>query len=127
MKRFSAQYTITNSSPLLKRAVISTEDDGTVTGIEDTSGELNEEHSVEFHNGIIIPGFVNCHCHLELSHMKGSVAPGSGLGDLLNRSEAPEMQRVIKSLNLRTRLIKICTGKAFRCVLIFVILQKLFR
>ena len=70
MKRFSAQYIITNSGPPLKRAIITTEDDGTVINIEDTHGELQEKHSVEFYNGIIIPGFVNCHCHLELSHMK---------------------------------------------------------
>ena len=73
MKRFSAQYIITNSGPPLKRAVITTEDDGTIINIEDTAGDLKEKHSVEFYNGIIIPGFVNCHCHLELSHMKGLI------------------------------------------------------
>jgi cytosine/adenosine deaminase-related metal-dependent hydrolase len=83
MKRFSSQYIITNSGPLLKRAVIITEDDGTIVNIEETGGKLKESHSVEFHNGVIIPGFVNCHCHLELSHMKGSVKPGTGLGDFI--------------------------------------------
>jgi cytosine/adenosine deaminase-related metal-dependent hydrolase len=85
MKRFSAQYIITNSSPLLKRAIVTTEDDGTVISIEDTAGELKEKHSIEFHNGIIIPGFVNCHCHLELSHMKGSVRQGEGLGGFIEQ------------------------------------------
>lgn len=85
MKRFSAQYIITNSSNLLKRGIISTEDDGTVISIEDTAGALKEEHSIEFHNGIIIPGFVNCHCHLELSHLKGSVTKGTGLGNFVEQ------------------------------------------
>ena len=85
MKYFSAQYIITNSGPLLKRAIISTDDDGTIIQIEDTLGDLQEKHSVEFHNGIIIPGFVNCHCHLELSHMKGSVRQGSGLGGFIEQ------------------------------------------
>ena len=80
MKRFSAQYIITNSGPPLKRAVITTEDDGTIISIEDTGGDLKEKHSTEFYNGIIIPGFVNCHCHLELSHMKGHISEGKGLG-----------------------------------------------
>lgn len=83
MKRFSAQYIITNSGPLLKRSVITTEDDGTIINIENKKGDLNEEHSTEFYNGIIIPGFVNCHCHLELSHMKDSVPKGLGLGSFI--------------------------------------------
>ncbi|BDS14179.1 amidohydrolase family protein [Aureispira anguillae] len=34
---------------------------------------------LEIHKGVIIPGFVNTHCHLELSHMKGKVNTGTGL------------------------------------------------
>jgi cytosine/adenosine deaminase-related metal-dependent hydrolase len=79
MKRFSAQYVITNSGPSLKRAIITAEDDGTIVNIEDTLGDLHEKRSVEFYNGIIIPGFVNCHCHLELSHMKDAIGQGTGL------------------------------------------------
>jgi len=85
MKYFSAQYIITNSGPPLKRAVITTEDDGTILSIEDTSGNLKEKHSVQFYNGIIIPGFVNCHCHLELSHMKDSTVQGTGLGGFIEQ------------------------------------------
>ncbi len=83
MRTFSAQYIITNSGPPLKRALINTHDNGTIISIENTDGELKEKHSVEYHNGIIIPGFVNCHCHLELSHMKSSIEEGSGLGDFI--------------------------------------------
>jgi cytosine/adenosine deaminase-related metal-dependent hydrolase len=83
MKRFASQYIITNSGPPLKRGVITTDDDGTIISVEDTEGDLKEKHSTEFHNGIIIPGFVNCHCHLELSHMKGGISKGSGLGNFI--------------------------------------------
>jgi aminodeoxyfutalosine deaminase len=83
MKRFAAQYTITNTGPILKRSVITVEDDGTIISIKNKEGNLNEEHSVEFYNGIIIPGFVNCHCHLELSYMKDFVPVSSGLGNFI--------------------------------------------
>jgi aminodeoxyfutalosine deaminase len=79
MKYYSAQYVITNAGPPLKRAIITAENDGTILNVEDTRGDLQEKHSVEFYNGIIIPGFVNCHGHLELSHLKGAIAPGQGL------------------------------------------------
>ena len=85
MKRFTAQYIITNTGPSLKRAVITAEDDGTIISVEETTGDLQEKHSTEFYNGIIIPGFVNCHCHLELSHMKGSSSKGMGLGSFIEQ------------------------------------------
>lgn len=83
MRSFSAQYIFTNTGAPLIRGIITTDDDGTIIGIEDTGGDLKERSSVQFYNGIIIPGFVNCHCHLELSHMKGSIAKGKGLGDFI--------------------------------------------
>ena len=100
MKRFSGQYVFTNSGPALKRAVITTEDNGTIVNIEDTGGDLIEKHSVEFHNGIIIPGFVNCHCHLELSHMKSSIPRSGGLSDFITgvrNTRAMNSERIAKS------------------------------
>lgn len=85
MRRFASQYVFTNSGPPLKRAVITTEDDGEIINIEDTSGDLKEKYSIEFYNGVIVPGFVNCHCHLELSHMKGSIKEGTGLGEFIEQ------------------------------------------
>lgn len=83
MRRFSAQFIITNMGIPLKRAVISADDDGTITGIEKTGEAERESQSVEFYNGIIIPGFVNCHCHLELAHLKGVIPEGIGLSDFI--------------------------------------------
>jgi aminodeoxyfutalosine deaminase len=105
MKRFAAQYIFTNSGPPLKRAVINTSDDGTILSIEDTSGDLKEKHSVEFYNGIIIPGFVNCHCHLELSHMKGQTEKGTGLATFIEeirstRDNIKERQSSIQDADL---------------------------
>jgi aminodeoxyfutalosine deaminase len=100
MKRFSAQYIITNSGAPLKRAIITTEDDGTVISIEDTLGELHEKHSLEFHNGIIIPGFVNCHCHIELSHMKDVMESGLGLSSFIEQvrnTRATDKESIIRA------------------------------
>jgi aminodeoxyfutalosine deaminase len=85
MKRFASQYIITNSGPLLKRGIITADDSGVIIAVEDTEGNLKEEHSTEFHNGIIIPGFVNCHCHLELSHLKNCISKGTGLGGFIEQ------------------------------------------
>jgi aminodeoxyfutalosine deaminase len=83
MKQFSAQYIFTNSGKPLKRGIIKTDDNGVILEVEDTGGLTEERRSVEYYNGIIVPGFVNCHCHLELSHLKGYTKKGSGLGDFI--------------------------------------------
>ena len=55
-------------------------EDGTVADLLRLSEVLD---NVETFSGILTPGFVNCHCHLELSHMKGVIPPGTGLVDFL--------------------------------------------
>lgn len=47
---------------------------------------LQEERGstdVQYYPGIIVPGFVNAHCHLELSHLKGAIAEKSGLDEFI--------------------------------------------
>jgi cytosine/adenosine deaminase-related metal-dependent hydrolase len=83
MRRISAQYIFTSSGDPLKRGIVTVADDGTVISAEDTGGNLNESAAIEFYNGIIIPGLVNCHCHLELSHLKNTIPGGRGLGDFI--------------------------------------------
>lgn len=38
-----------------------------------------ENNEVERFEGILTPGFVNAHCHLELSHLKNKIPMGTGL------------------------------------------------
>jgi aminodeoxyfutalosine deaminase len=42
-----------------------------------------EAPDAEYHPGILLPGFINAHCHLELSHMKGKIPEGTGLVDFV--------------------------------------------
>lgn len=51
---------------------------------------------VEILEGILIPGLINCHCHLELSHLKNVIPPHTGLIEFLcsvvtKRGFAPEI------------------------------------
>jgi cytosine/adenosine deaminase-related metal-dependent hydrolase len=46
-------------------------------------GLIEDAPDAEYFNGILMPGMINCHCHLELSHMKGVVPERKGLVDFL--------------------------------------------
>lgn len=49
-------------------------DDGTIVSFEATPTP-----DTVVYQGVLVPGFVNAHCHLELSHMKGLAAERTGL------------------------------------------------
>jgi cytosine/adenosine deaminase-related metal-dependent hydrolase len=50
-----------------------------MVGIEDAGDE------VQNFEGIITPGFINAHCHLELSHMKGMIPAHTGLQEFVKQ------------------------------------------
>ena len=77
MRRIAAQYLFTGSGPMLRRGVVVLNDEQRVVAIEQLGDE--ETGSTEFYNGILAPGFVNAHCHLELSYLKGALPQGLGM------------------------------------------------
>src|SRR6185436_19822106 len=68
------------SSPRIRNSVIILDGE---TIIDITSKDKVDPNLIESYNGILIPGFINTHCHLELSHLKGRVATGTGLLDFI--------------------------------------------
>jgi aminodeoxyfutalosine deaminase len=83
MRRLSAHYIITGTGTVLSKGIITLTDDGVITEIIDTKGEPDEKAVVEFYSGVLIPGFVNVHCHLELSHLRGIFPERTGLPGFL--------------------------------------------
>lgn len=47
--------------------------------LEEDDANAPEKSRIERFSGVICPGFINAHCHLELSHMKGLVPEKTGL------------------------------------------------
>lgn len=98
MNRAAAAYVypLTGPEPL-RNGFVEWEDDGTIirTGIcEDPAREP------VFWDGAIVPGFVNAHCHIELSYMKGLFRKGTGMAGFIDQINA---LRDTKSLEEKVR------------------------
>ena len=81
-QKFQATQIFTGTELLEDQLVLITQKDGTIealVGIEE-AGE-----DIQSFEGIISPGFVNAHCHLELSHMKGMIPAHSGLQEFVKQ------------------------------------------
>jgi len=79
-RKFQADYLFTGREWLSGDSVLVTSPEGEIVDII-SAGEAGE--NISTFSGILTPGFVNCHCHLELSHMKGIIPEKTGMIDFL--------------------------------------------
>jgi cytosine/adenosine deaminase-related metal-dependent hydrolase len=84
MKKFTADYVLTANGSPIKNGTVVVDDNGKILKVEDaenSSAKQDEFANVpaEKLSGVICPGFINTHCHLELSHLKGKIPAGEGL------------------------------------------------
>ena len=78
--KFQADQIFTGFELLNSDHVLITDNEGKIRDIvlqQDAGGEVQKL------SGIICPGLINCHCHLELSHLKNVIPPGTGLIEFL--------------------------------------------
>lgn len=67
---------------LLEKSVLLVHQSGQIEGII----SLNEAgEDIQRLDGILSPGFINAHCHLELSHLKGQIPEKMGLVDFVHK------------------------------------------
>lgn len=75
-RRIASHYALINGC-LERNIIVDVDDNGTITAVAQYKNIDREAH-VEFYPGILIPGMVNTHCHLELSYLRGAIAEGGG-------------------------------------------------
>lgn len=80
MKTFTADYVLPVCADPIKNGIITVDDDGKILSVADPYTVAGKPPNASEHlSGIICPGFVNTHCHLELSHLKDKIPTGGGL------------------------------------------------
>ncbi len=83
MKIYTADKVYPIDQPPITDGYVALRDDGTI----DTVGSQSDLPTTDMINldGWLVPGLVNAHCHLELSHLVGKVDTGTGLLPFLQK------------------------------------------
>ena len=69
-------------------------------------GDLKEQPNLEYYSGILVPGFVNAHCHLELSHLKGKVKEKTGISNFIgeiNKLRNEDTESILSAIHKADR------------------------
>ena len=69
MRHISADYIFPIFALPIKNGIVTIDDDGTILDVSSEHEFHDPTAKVERYEGIICPGFVNTHCHLELSYL----------------------------------------------------------
>jgi cytosine/adenosine deaminase-related metal-dependent hydrolase len=75
-RKFTAHNIFNGYDLFPPQTVLITTPEGVVTDIVSKS---DAGDGIEFFDGLLTPGFINAHCHTELSYLKGAVAAKTGL------------------------------------------------
>jgi cytosine/adenosine deaminase-related metal-dependent hydrolase len=79
MRFIQADWVYPVTSAPLENGVVVLYDDGKIEDVMSSSISQELGNKIETFSGILCPGFVNTHCHLELSHLKGKLSEKKGL------------------------------------------------
>ncbi len=77
MRKIAADWIFPISQSPIKDGVIVLDDNNKIVKLDKKANYQPDE--MEVCEGVLCPGFINTHCHLELSHMKGRINTGTGL------------------------------------------------
>ena len=75
-------YTLDSDAPIRNGFVEYDAEDGRILAV----GESGPDEEVR--QGAVVPGFVNSHCHIELSHLHGKFRKGTGMAGFIDQINA---------------------------------------
>jgi len=108
LRYFSADYIFPVSGDPIKDGIVALHQDGEIDAVYTSEAAKSIAEPIDRYQGIIVPGFVNTHCHLELSHLYGKIPKGTGLVSFVKAvisQRASEQEEVLIAMNANDKLM----------------------
>ena len=81
MRYLTADRILSMTPSTAEEKILVIQEDGRLVDI--ISEDQTDPENIEHLNGWLVPGFINAHCHLELSHLKGKIPERTGLSQFI--------------------------------------------
>jgi cytosine/adenosine deaminase-related metal-dependent hydrolase len=101
---YKSDLIITNDGPPIRNGIVEVNEDGVIISV--FQDETFRDY--KFLEGILIPGLVNAHCHLELSHLENKITPRhNGMAGFIDQifswREKSDVQECINEMLLQDK------------------------
>ncbi len=83
MKSYRADYVFSINADPIKNGVVTVDESGKIIAVSNQT--THPDAPIEQLSGVLCPGFINTHCHLELSHLKNKVPKSEGLVEFIRK------------------------------------------
>ena len=108
MARRIASHLMLIDGHLEPNMILTLDDSGRILAIE-REENIDRCAGMEFYSGVIIPGMINAHCHLELSYLRGAIEEQTGFAGFAReigrcRTLYSDEERRRKALNADARM-----------------------
>ncbi|TDS13937.1 amidohydrolase family protein [Sphingobacterium paludis] len=108
MRYISASIVVPVVGNFLKNGVVAIDESGIVKGIYENNDVAILDKEKELYDGVLIPAFVNAHCHIELSHMLDKTEKGVGLPRFLSavmKRRAADEREILEKITFADELM----------------------
>lgn len=110
MKHYSASLVYTLAGAPLPQGTVTVDEEGTIIEVSSSRNSMAIPGVTHFPESILVPGFVNAHLHLELSHLSGVIPEKTGIGgfigDINRHRNAPEEEIIAAARKATVKMVR---------------------
>jgi cytosine/adenosine deaminase-related metal-dependent hydrolase len=88
VRKIIGEELFSNAGHSIENGLIELDDTGKILRVLSPADAEYSTEDAEYYQGWVIPGFINAHCHLELSHLKAKIKPHTGLDGFISELAA---------------------------------------